>query len=459
MSKRTLRRTRRGPRQVAMALPLDLSSAVHVKGRTFRKQILPIGSITYKGRKITFDRAFLTELKESYDKQAYDQVPLVLANDANAHNMDPERFRGEVTGLEVTNKGLEAIIRTTREGARLIKANPRLGVSARILHNIEKADGRVFGKALNHVLATMDPKVTKMSPWQTVDLSTDNTEVVDLTAAHFTQEGSAMAKKSQAKGKGTRRATKPDVLTLTLTRDGETHEVNLSDLTDEEFQEILDLATEVREDEDEDVVDVTDDLDDDEDDEDEDSDEEDEDESDEDDDEDEEDEDEEDLSNLASLDNLRKAKKKPAPKGTKDGVDADKTKKVSGKAGLPEAFRKNAKKKSGKKDALINLSERIAQGEWRRERRRLLRAGVPPHMLDLAEPILSRPDDMVLDLSESGNDDVNASEVIRGLLSAAEGYLDIKPEIGHQVDLSNEDGDEDPVKDLNAAWDAEFGTV
>src|SRR5690606_27125899 len=107
----------------------------------------------------------------AFKSGAYDQVPLVFADHENRHNLDPKRFGGEIEDFVVKNDGLYAKVSATSDTAKVLKNNPRLGVSARIVEGLEKSDGRVFPRAIQHVLLTMDPRVTGMKPWQTIDLS------------------------------------------------------------------------------------------------------------------------------------------------------------------------------------------------------------------------------------------------------------------------------------------------
>src|SRR5690348_15071023 len=104
----------------AMLSPWDLSKAVKTGKTTFRKQILRKGEIVYKGKKIAFDDTMLTELAHNFNKGAYDQVPLVLANDKNEHNEDPSRFNGELVSVELTKDGLDGIFSLTPSGVKVV---------------------------------------------------------------------------------------------------------------------------------------------------------------------------------------------------------------------------------------------------------------------------------------------------------------------------------------------------
>src|SRR3546814_10630927 len=50
--------------------PFDLSKAVPMGKRLFRKQILKKGTIKYKGKEVDFDDAMLAELAENFDQGA-----------------------------------------------------------------------------------------------------------------------------------------------------------------------------------------------------------------------------------------------------------------------------------------------------------------------------------------------------------------------------------------------------
>lgn len=449
----------------AVLSPWDLSRGEVTGKTTFRKQILRKGVINYKGKKIPFDDPMMTELAHNFNKGAYDQVPFVFANDKNEHNEDPSRFHGELVSVELTPDGLDGIFNLTRSGVKVVKNNPRLGVSARIMAGVEHSDGRTFGKSIRHVLATMNPRMTGMKPWQAVDLSEDEeVEVVDLTAITY-EGGSRMATKTKAKKA---KVTRPANGVVTVTTSKGKSKIDLSALSDEEFQALLDLsvAEGVAEgDEDEDVLDVTADLSDEDEDDEDDSDEDEDDESDDDDEDDDEeeeedDEDEDDDTDLAIPDSFKKnikgGKAKVAGKGTKKGVVQDE--------GNPFAKGKGKRKKksSAAEMASLSFAERMAKADWRRERRDLAREGVPPFMLDLATPIMESPDAVTIDLSE--DDTLDVTTTMRKMLDGMKGVIEIKPEIGHSIDLSLVDDEgnskrQDSTKDFLDAWTNEYGNA
>jgi hypothetical protein len=419
----------------AMLSPFDLSAATQTGARLFRKQILRKGTINYKGQKVTFDDPFLQNVVQAFRRGAYDQVPFVLADPDNRHNMDPERFRGEVKGMELTPDGVDAIIEATPEGAKVIKRNPRLGVSARIVTDMSKSDGRSYPVAIQHVLATMDPRLTGMRPWETVDLSDEDedVEVIDLTAA--TVKEGTMATKT-----GKKAAATPKEITF-----------DLSQLSDEQFEILLSTAV---------VEDV--DTEDDEDDETEEtvtsktsvkrkgfkgkaadeSDDEDEDE-----DEDDEDLEEDDEDEVDELRRRGRGGRGGDPEARLEEVE-DKTK-TKGTKDLSTPVKR--KKVSAARQVQIDLAET----RWESQRDKLARSGVPPFLLDLAEPIMQTPDRLVIDLSETGEADVDAKKIIAGLLEGIRGVVDLSEEIGSSI--GGRPDKETATGKMLDLWDTEYG--
>jgi hypothetical protein len=174
----------------ALLGPTDVSNMVDLSGgkrKLYRKQVLRKGSIQYKGQQINFDDAYLDDLVKSFKDLAYDQVPFQLATADNKHNELPERYAGEVVGLEKTGEGLDALVELSDDAAALIQRNPKLGVSARIVEGLAHSDGRAYPRAMRHVLGTLDPRVTKMAPWrEEVSLSNEVEDTWDLTAEKVT---------------------------------------------------------------------------------------------------------------------------------------------------------------------------------------------------------------------------------------------------------------------------------
>lgn len=98
---------------------------------------------------------------------------------------------------------------------------------------------------------------------------------------------------------------------------------------------------------------------------------------------------------------------------------------------------------------------RLAQKEWETTRDRYLDAGVPPAALDLAAPVLNRPDEFVVDLSvtDGADAEVNVGSIVRGLLDALKGTVDLSVEHGHSGTFTE---GEDPDAEGLAVWDKQF---
>ena len=167
----------------ALLTPLDFGAARQAGATLWRKQLLPVGEITYKDRKIAFTREYLAGLVKAFRDKAYDAVPLQFADHANTHTNDPDRRRGTVRDLELTDDGLDVLVEVGADTARKLAEYPDLGVSARIVEGYDRADGRFFPAAVQHVLATLDPRIPGMRPWQAVEAANDaDGDVLDLTA-------------------------------------------------------------------------------------------------------------------------------------------------------------------------------------------------------------------------------------------------------------------------------------
>lgn len=180
-------------------LPLD-SSQIQLADdddHVFWKQIIPMDrEIVYGNQKIKFSRPLLEQLKSNYDRRLMDQTAFQLADDENRHdspedlakerNWDPQRYRGEVQETKITDSGFWGKIRVTDDGLKIIKNNPKLGVSASIKPEWTDETGKQHKWVLRHVVGTLNPKIKGMSPWQqgSITLSAtddENEEVFDLT--------------------------------------------------------------------------------------------------------------------------------------------------------------------------------------------------------------------------------------------------------------------------------------
>lgn len=178
----------------AVQTPFRRGEPQRVGRHLWRKQVLPRQSIFYRDktgeRQIDFDNDYFKMLQLSFKAGAFDQVPFLLdPGGREPHdNAAVQDFRGEVKGLEEDDKGIFALIETTPAGTKVLEENPRLGVSARVVEDYDRADGKHYPLAMAHVLGTLDPKVTGLEPWERVDLSTPEVTVIDLTAGRYPDE-------------------------------------------------------------------------------------------------------------------------------------------------------------------------------------------------------------------------------------------------------------------------------
>lgn len=198
-------------------------------GNQYRKQLLPIGEVNYKGRRLQFTRDYLQGLIRSFKEQAFDAVPFQLAGDKNEHSNDPERRRGTVVGVELTSNGLDAIVELDEDGEKLIKKYPDIGVSARIYENYDRSDGKHWEAALQHVLATVDPHITGMKSWQKVLLSQQAEDITVIDLSNSTFVPAEERKEENEKGKEEPVPTKLEQLKGVLAKIKAESDVELSD--------------------------------------------------------------------------------------------------------------------------------------------------------------------------------------------------------------------------------------
>lgn len=168
--------------------PFSKSRALLTAPNTWRKKVLPVGEVKYQDRMLKFDREYLETLAQAFKSGAYDQVPFQLAPDDNKHTNNPERTRGWVTDVTVEDDGLWVTAQVTPAGNQILTENPNLGVSARIVEEYARSDGQFYPAAIQHVLGTLDPRITGLGPWQAVEMSNTVEMIIDLSAATFAGE-------------------------------------------------------------------------------------------------------------------------------------------------------------------------------------------------------------------------------------------------------------------------------
>lgn len=377
--------------------PATVSDFSRESKLVYWKQVLPEKKIEYTTKRgdratIDFTKQYLEKAINRFRKGG--PTGFLLADADNRHTMDPERWRADVTDMRLSIPGEAPGLYAKLEfpdakSAKAVLMNPKLGVSARIR---EESDG----PRIIHVLGTLDPQVSGMTDWQSADLSEyPDDKVLDLSHEIYT-EGKTMAKGNKT--------TKASGRTVDSYSDEE-----IDAMTDEEVDAFL---TEFAPDFQAVDSDTDDELDNEL----------------EDDDEDEEDEED---SGLES--------------GRLVGAGADLS---NNRADIELANSVAAVANSRANEAL----RRAAAAEFRELRQGYLAAGVPPYLVDLAEPVLNRPDDMVIDLSATDDENINVAAIMREMLDASKGLIDLSDEKGHLGGF-DKNSDEDPDAELLAAWD------
>jgi hypothetical protein len=169
----------------ALLTPFDRGQAIELGNRLWRKRVLPVGDVEYQGRTLHFTPSYLTGLVNAFKRQAYDQVSFQLAPGDNTHTNDPERHRGTIVDMQAEDDGLWITLSPTVAGERVLRENPYLGVSARIVEQYSRSDGQFFPAAVQHVLGTLDPRIPGLGAWQTVEAANTPAIVIDLTGASY----------------------------------------------------------------------------------------------------------------------------------------------------------------------------------------------------------------------------------------------------------------------------------
>lgn len=414
----------------ALQAPVDLSTATRVGGRVYRKQVLAKRTIDYplpdgSKRTVSFDDEYLTDLAQAFQQGAYDLVPFQLATPGNQHNEDPRNYGGRVIGAEVTPDGLDMILELSEDAAALVeKTGGRLGVSARIKEALEHVDGRTFKRAVRHVLGTLDPRMQNLKPWQPIDLAadpdpdlidlsglythreTDMPRIIDLSALSDDQQD-ALASFAALNGIDLADAdaepAEDEPYQDDETDEGEGDEDESTDEPDEgDAEEASDEPEGITDDELEALIDAElagvelstpedDEL-----------------------------ADELEGGRFADVTDLS------------DPADADPLDLALATGDTPPARDENAA-----------LRFQLAAAE-------LARKGVPPHLIDLAEPVLTLSDEQAdtLDLATPDGGHVDVRGIVRDMLEAVAGSIDLSSETGY----GHETEPDEKVQTLASAW-------
>jgi hypothetical protein len=193
----------------AVLTPFTAAEAVELGNRIWRKKVLPVGEVEYKGRILKFTRDYLGRLVKAFTDGAYDQVPFQIADKDNTHTNDPERTGGWLKGMELGDDGLYVTAEVNAKGEKVLTDNPKLGVSARIVEDYARSDGLHFPAAIQHVLGTLDPRIPGLGAWQAIEAANPlPDQVIDLSAGTFTDladDGKAARKAEKAARKAAKK--------------------------------------------------------------------------------------------------------------------------------------------------------------------------------------------------------------------------------------------------------------
>jgi hypothetical protein len=165
--------------QVILSSPpgdyVELGAHPRARGRVFRKHILNLGNLHYKGRTLKLDEDWYRQLERNFNAGvSMAQVP--LADDQNKHTEHPLANTGEVVGLERKGSKVYTLVDIRDpDVAQRIKDGRIMGASAYLHLDYEDTrTGRKVGPALLHHCLTNRPHVLDLEPYE---------EVVAATAA------------------------------------------------------------------------------------------------------------------------------------------------------------------------------------------------------------------------------------------------------------------------------------
>lgn len=140
----------------------------------WRKQILPLGTIPWQDRELSFTPAYLGDMAAAFVARARDVVPFAAEIANGAFSNDPSLIRGVVRSLEVVADGMDAVVEVDAEvdallDDALLHAKPGPATGARIIEHYRTWDGREFPVVLAGVYTTRAPSIISLRPWTRED--------------------------------------------------------------------------------------------------------------------------------------------------------------------------------------------------------------------------------------------------------------------------------------------------
>ncbi len=172
-------------------LPYDLTEPEKISRRLWRKHLLPLGkkiNYTRNGVRqvLDFSKETLEKMADNFRAGAFDKVYFTTHHPKPGREAS-ESSRGVVRDVFLKEDGLYADIEVSEEGERLLTNSlNEIGTSVSYHQNYRRdADDTVFGPAIQHIAATPTPHVPGLKPWEAVQMSEEELEVVDLTGAEY----------------------------------------------------------------------------------------------------------------------------------------------------------------------------------------------------------------------------------------------------------------------------------
>ena len=376
--------------------PMDRGKARPSGASLWRKQVLPLGEIDYKGRKITFSREYLAGLVKAFGDKAYDVVPFQFADGANTHTNAPEQRRGTVRDLELTPDGLDIIVETGADAGKHLAEYPDLGVSARIVEAYDRADGKFFPAAIQHVLGTLDPRITGLRPWQAIDAANDDGEVLDLTGSEYATASTDSGMPADTTPPAVP-APAPKETGMAFTPDQEARLARLLDLPDDQFDAIITADTEPAAEEEQLTDEELEKL----------------------------------IASLPADEPAVEPEIEPAPEGETEKVPVGASLSVEAQAAIDLA---NSRAEETSIE-LARVTSALNRAAFEKERDHYSREyGIPPRITDLARPVLEG-EGHVVELANGSS--VDAGSIVRKVLSEVGKtvkMLDLSGEMGSPLD-------------------------
>lgn len=181
--------------EVRLGAGVPASGTRAASGRVFRKHILNLGPLHYKGKTFNLDENWYSKLKDNFNSGvSMCQVP--LADEQNRHSEDPLRNTGEVIGVERQGNKVYTLVDVRDPDVAQRIADKRIMGASAFLH-MDYEDTRTqkkVGPALLHHCLTNRPYITDLEPYEEVVAATADMEWDDVEPVILAQPEGSMTK-------------------------------------------------------------------------------------------------------------------------------------------------------------------------------------------------------------------------------------------------------------------------